>query len=179
MKKNPLSDLLAKEALKLLATNISTAVHQGQNMTARSSMLLGSTLAGQAFANAPVAAVHALAYPLGGHFHIPHGLSNSLLLPAVLRFNAEAAKHLYAELASILVTEPLAKNSTEQTEQFINTIENLIDNLGLPTQLRDMGISEDALPMLAKDAMQQQRLLINNPRVVSEADALAIYKSIY
>ncbi|MFT6043085.1 MAG: alcohol dehydrogenase class IV [Porticoccaceae bacterium] len=179
IKKNPLSDLLAKEALKLLATNISTAVHQGQNMTARSSMLLGSTLAGQAFANAPVAAVHALAYPLGGHFHIPHGLSNSLLLPAVLRFNAEAAKHLYAELASILVTEPLAKNSTEQTEQFINTIENLIDNLGLPTQLRDMGISEDALPMLAKDAMQQQRLLINNPRVVSEADALAIYKSIY
>jgi alcohol dehydrogenase class IV len=179
IKKNPLSDLLAKEALKLLAANISTAVHQGQNMTARSSMLLGSTLAGQAFANAPVAAVHALAYPLGGHFHIPHGLSNSLLLPAVLRFNAEAAKHLYAELASILVTEPLAKNSTEQTEQFINTIENLIDNLGLPTQLRDVGISEDALPMLAKDAMQQQRLLINNPRVVSEADALAIYKSIY
>jgi alcohol dehydrogenase class IV len=179
IKKNPLSDLLAKEALKLLAANISTAVHQGQNMTARSSMLLGSTLAGQAFANAPVAAVHALAYPLGGHFHIPHGLSNSLLLPAVLRFNAEAAKNLYAELASILVTEPLAKNSTEQTEQFINTIENLIDNLGLPTQLRDVGISEDALPMLAKDAMQQQRLLINNPRVVSEADALAIYKSIY
>ena len=89
--KNPLSDMLAREALRLMAGNIETAVKQGDNLEARSAMLLGAMLAGQAFANAPVAAVHALAYPLGGNYHIPHGLSNSLVLPHVLRFNAPEA----------------------------------------------------------------------------------------
>ena len=87
-KKNPLSDNLARQALSLLSRNIRTAVHDGANREARANMLLGAMLAGQAFANAPVAAVHALAYPLGGHYHIPHGLSNSLVLPSVLEFNA-------------------------------------------------------------------------------------------
>ena len=86
--KNPVSDMLAREALRLMAANIETATLQGDNLEARSAMLLGAMLAGQAFANAPVAAVHALAYPLGGNYHIPHGLSNSLVLPHVLRFNA-------------------------------------------------------------------------------------------
>ena len=87
-KKNPLSDNLALQALHLLSRNIRTAVREGGNPQARENMLLGACLAGQAFANAPVAAVHALAYPLGGHYHIPHGLSNSLVLPTVLEFNA-------------------------------------------------------------------------------------------
>src|SRR5690606_39209509 len=86
VRKNSYSDMLAREALRLLSANLHTAVHEGNNVEARSSMLLGAMLAGQAFANAPVAAVHALAYPLGGIFHIPHGLSNSLVLPHVMRF---------------------------------------------------------------------------------------------
>ncbi|MGB2045641.1 MAG: iron-containing alcohol dehydrogenase, partial [Porticoccaceae bacterium] len=94
--KNPLSDMLAGEALRLMANNLETAVKQGDNLEARSAMLLGAMLAGQAFANAPVAAVHALAYPLGGNYHIPHGLSNSLVLPHVLRFNASHSAALYA-----------------------------------------------------------------------------------
>src|SRR5690606_8013485 len=103
LKKNPRSDMLAREALRLLAGNLDEAVHNGSNLQARQAMLLGSLLAGQAFANAPVAAVHALAYPLGGHFHIPHGLSNALVLPSVVAFNAPAAESLYAELAPLLV----------------------------------------------------------------------------
>jgi alcohol dehydrogenase len=179
IKKNPISDLLAKEALHLLATNISTAVHHGKNVAARSAMLLGATLAGQAFANAPVAGVHALAYPLAGHAHIPHGQSNSLVLPAVLKFNSKTASSLYAELAPTLTSKPLANTIVNQSEQFITAIEALIDHLGIPTRLRDMGVSKDILPTLAKAAMQQQRLLINNPRVITEDDALTIYKSIY
>jgi alcohol dehydrogenase len=101
--KNPLSDMLAREALRLMAGNIETAVKQGHNLEARSAMLMGAMLAGQAFANAPVAAVHGLAYPLGGNYHIPHGLSNSLVLPHVLRFNAPAAADLYAQLAPIIL----------------------------------------------------------------------------
>nr|WP_294972328.1 iron-containing alcohol dehydrogenase [uncultured Pseudomonas sp.] len=178
LKKNPLSDLLAREALRLLALNLDEAVHNGRNREARQAMLLGACLAGQAFANAPVAAVHALAYPLGGHFHIPHGLSNALVLPEVIRFNAPNAGALYAELAPLLLGERL-RSDADRTEQFIAELADLSPRSGLPSRLRDAGVPEDSLPRLAADAMQQQRLLVNNPREVSERDALAIYRAAY
>ena len=180
LKRNPLSSLLAREALRLLASNLDLAVHNGSNREARQAMLLGACLAGQAFANAPVAAVHALAYPLGGHFHIPHGLSNALVLPHVLRFNAEAAAPLYAELAPLLLGDRLqAGDAYAQTEQFVSALAELSPRCGLPTRLRDAGVPADSLEQLASDAMLQQRLLVNNPRAVSEADALAIYRAAY
>ncbi|MDF3867704.1 iron-containing alcohol dehydrogenase [Pseudomonas denitrificans (nom. rej.)] len=178
LKKNPLSDLLAREALRLLALNLDEAVHNGRNREARQAMLLGACLAGQAFANAPVAAVHALAYPLGGHFHIPHGLSNALVLPEVIRFNAPNAGPLYAELAPLLLGERLRSNS-DRTEQFIAELADLSPRNGLPSRLRDAGVPEGSLPRLAADAMLQQRLLVNNPREVSESDALAIYRAAF
>ncbi len=174
LRKNPVSDALAREALLKLSGNIVTAVHQGDNLEARSNMLLGALLAGQAFANAPVAAVHALAYPLGGHFHIPHGLSNALVLPYVLRFNSDVAAPLYEELAP-LVQAPDGSPSPD----LITGLDHLIEACELPKRLRDMDIPEDFLPTLAADAMKQQRLLVNNPRDVSEADALAIYRQAY
>jgi len=178
LKKNPLSDLLAREALRLLALNLDEAVHNGRNREARQAMLLGACLAGQAFANAPVAAVHALAYPLGGHFHIPHGLSNALVLPEVIRFNAPNASPLYAELAPLLLGERL-RNDADRTEQFIAELADLSPRSGLPSRLRDAGVPQDSLPRLAADAMLQQRLLVNNPREVSESDALAIYRAAF
>ena len=177
-KKNPYSDMLAREALRLLAGNLSEAVHNGSNTAAREACLLGAMMAGQAFANAPVAAVHALAYPLGGHFHIPHGLSNSLVLPEVLRFNAPQAAALYAELAPLLSDQ--AFDGAEQGAQvLIHALESLIADVGLPVRLRDAGVTEASLETLAADAMLQQRLLINNPRDVSESDALAIYRAVF
>ncbi|TLP76158.1 iron-containing alcohol dehydrogenase [Pseudomonas nitroreducens] len=178
LKKNPLSDLLAREALRLLALNLDEAVHNGRNREARQAMLLGACLAGQAFANAPVAAVHALAYPLGGHFHIPHGLSNALVLPEVIRFNAPNAGSLYAELAPLLLGDRL-RSDADRTEQFIAELADLSPRSGLPSRLRDAGVPEDSLPRLAADAMLQQRLLVNNPREVSESDALAIYRAAF
>jgi len=177
-KKNPVSDMLAREALRLLAANIATATHRGTDLQARSNMLLGALYAGQAFANAPVAAVHALAYPLGGHFHIPHGLSNSLVLPHVLRFNAPQAAERYAELADVILGAQ-GGESAANAETLICWLENLIAELGLPSRLRDCGVREDSLPQLAADAMQQQRLLVNNPREVTEQDALAIYRAAF
>ncbi len=180
LKKNPLSDLLAREALRLLAANLDEVVHNGGNREARQAMLLGSCLAGQAFANAPCAAVHALAYPLGGHFHIPHGLSNALVLPHVLAFNASAAAPLYAELAPLVLGERLQGGSAaQQTEQFIAALADFSVRSGLPTRLRDAGVPQDMLPTMARDAMLQQRLLVNNPREVNEAQALAIYQVAY
>lgn len=176
--KNPLSDLLAKEALRLLYANLLPACRDGQDRAAREAMLLGATLAGQAFSNAPVAAVHALAYPLGGHFHVPHGLSNSLVLMHVLRFNASAAASLYAELADVLgcKTAPGA-SAQEKTDTFVDAMEALVIETGVARTLREVGVNESHLPMLAADAMKQQRLLINNPREMTEQFALDIYRA--
>lgn len=179
-KKNPMSDILAKQALQLLSANIVQACQHGEDIKARQAMLLGACLAGQAFANAPVAAVHALAYPLGGHYHIPHGLSNSLVLPTVLRFNAALAETEYAELAeNVLPASELGCDNASRCEQFIRYFETLIQQLKLPNTLAELDIKESDLPMLARDAMLQQRLLVNNPRPVSESDALAIYQASY
>ncbi|MBW2939997.1 iron-containing alcohol dehydrogenase [Zhongshania aquimaris] len=182
--KNPYSDLLAGEALRLMSTHILNATRDGSNLEARQGMMLGACLAGQAFANAPVAAVHALAYPLGGHYHIPHGLSNSLILPQVLAFNAPAAEELYAELAEFVIP-PLSldlgkpSSTSERCQQFIDYFVSLIKSLALPSRLSEMDIPEKDLPILAEDAMKQQRLLVNNPRPVTAADALAIYRAAY
>ena len=177
-KKNPISDMLAVRALELLARHIRTAVTDGGNRAAREAMLLGACLAGQAFANAPVAAVHALAYPLGGHYHIPHGLSNSLVLPSVLAFNARSAAPLYAELAEV-VTGSAQVGDEAKTQALIDGLRALIADVALPATLGAAGVKEGDLEMLAEDAMLQQRLLINNPRDVSYDDALGIYRAAY
>nr|WP_041492560.1 iron-containing alcohol dehydrogenase [Burkholderia lata] len=177
-KKNALSDALAREALRLLVSNLIPACENGHDRHAREAMLLGATLAGQAFANAPVAAVHALAYPLGGHFHIPHGLSNALMLGPVLRFNAEAAASHYSELADV-VSVGGTGDATARTAAFIAFLEDLMDRSGAPRRLRDVGVTQASLPTLAADAMKQQRLLLNNPVVVTESDALRLYEQAY
>lgn len=172
---NPISRMLAMQALQILAANIETAVFDGTNRNARQAMLLGSLLAGQAFANSPVAAVHALAYPLGGIFHIPHGLSNALVLPFVLAFNLPAAHADYAALAPALNPALAHLPEGDQAEAFIAGLAALSAKLGLRQRLRDVGVPQDALGQLAADAMKQTRLLVNNPRPLTEADALAIY----
>jgi len=175
---NPLSKMLAREALRLLGANIETAVFEGSNLEARSAMLLGSMLAGQAFANSPVAAVHALAYPIGGSFHVPHGLSNALVLPHVLRFNMVEASMLYAEIAAdAFPTLSGDEGSQARGSAFVDALASLSVRLGLEQRLRDVGIGREHLPKLAADAMKQTRLLVNNPRVLGEADALAIYEA--
>ncbi|MFO1471222.1 MAG: iron-containing alcohol dehydrogenase [Turneriella sp.] len=173
IKKNTYSDLLAREALRLLSSYLVTAVNEGKNLEARQAMLYGAMLAGQAFANAPVAAVHALAYPLGGHYHISHGLSNSLMLPHVLRFNMPVAEKLYAELCGLI---PSANGIMPSGEKFVDILMGLISETGIPHTLKAAGVPRADLPMLARDAMLQQRLLVNNPRVVTEADALRLYE---
>lgn len=176
-KKNPVSDALAREALRLLSANIVTACEKPQDEKARASMMLGSMLAGQAFANSPVAAVHAMAYPLGGIFHVPHGLSNALMLEPVLRFNAPKAAHHYAELADI-VAPGAAGSDADKCDAFIRRIVEIVEATGVERRLRDVGVSHNDLPRMAEDALKGQRLLQNNPRPVSYEDALAMYTDV-
>ncbi len=176
--RNLMSKTLAVQALTLLGANIETAVADGTNIEARGAMLLGSMLAGMAFANSPVGAVHALAYPIGAVFHVPHGLSNTLVLPHVLRFNTAAAAEEYAELAPHLFPCIDMEQGRQATcAELIERLSALSARLGLKQRLREVGVSEDDLPGLAKDAMLQTRLLVNNPREVGEEDALSIYRA--
>lgn len=174
IRKNPLSDGLAQQALMRLARGLPRAMANGMDLTARGDMLLGAMLAGQAFANAPVAAVHALAYPIGALFHVPHGLSNTQVLAPVLRFNAETHPTLYAELADLLVPGSSGSDAV-RAGQFIDFMERLTDDCGVNPRLREVGISHNDLPKLAEDAMKQTRLLQNNQRDMTYQDALDIY----
>ncbi|MES2297321.1 MAG: iron-containing alcohol dehydrogenase [Pseudomonadota bacterium] len=177
-KKNPISDMLARQALALLSANLLKACENGDDLEAREAMLLGAYLAGTAFSNAPVAAVHALAYPIGGLFHVAHGLSNSLVLPHVLRFNLPVAFEHYAELASIVV--PHASGSSEaRAEALIVAMHQISAMTGIQTTLQQVGVKPSDLDRLAADAMLQTRLLANNPRELALADARAIYAAAY
>jgi alcohol dehydrogenase class IV len=176
---NPISKVLAKQALRLMGAALETAVHKPRDIEARSDMLLGSLLAGQAFANSPVAAVHALAYPIGGHYKVPHGLSNALVLPQVLRFNAVIAPQSYAEIAACAFPDLAGLRPQAAATAFAEAMADLSKRCGLQQRLRDLGIKRGALPMLAGDAMNQTRLLVNNPRTVTQADALAIYEAVW
>jgi len=178
-KKNPLSDTLAREALRLLGGNLIAACQNGKDRAAREAMLLGAALAGQAFANSPVAAVHALAYPLGGHYHVPHGLSNALMLGPVLRYNMAAAAPLYAELSDVLLGPRPGRDEAVRSQEFVAEMERLMNESGAPRRLRDVGVTDNSLAMLASDAMKQMRLLVNNPVEVTEADALALYREAF
>jgi alcohol dehydrogenase class IV len=179
LKKNPLSDALALKALQLLYTNLPAAVNDGQDAGVREAMLLGSLFAGMAFANAPVAAVHALAYPLGGHYGLPHGLTNSLVLLPVLEFNLVAAAGLYAELGRTILPELAGANDATASRAFVAAIRARVAAMPYAQSLRQAGVKESDLPMLADDAMKVQRLLVNNPREVTHADALALYRAAY
>ena len=175
--KNPLSDALAREALRLLSSNLLTAIEQPGDEEARSAMLLGAHLAGLAFSNAPVAGVHALAYPLGGLHHLPHGLTNALMLRHVLGHNFEAAREHYAELAEIIDPDCAGQGSQARAALLIERLDRLAQDSGLALRLRDHGITFDEAPLLAKEAMKQTRLLVNNPCEISESDAQRLYEA--
>jgi alcohol dehydrogenase class IV len=174
-----LSDLLAFRAMELLSKNIRMAFAHGENLLARSNVMEGSLLAGIAFANAGVGAVHAFAYPLGGEFHLAHGLTNTLMLPYVMRYNIMGCPHKFAQMAKAFGERVEGISELVGAEISVRFVERLSDDLRVPRRLRDVGIPEDAIPRLAEAAMKVTRLLANNPRKMTLEDAIAIYKFAY
>jgi alcohol dehydrogenase len=175
--KNPMSDMLARQALTLISANLIRACDEPGNVSARAAMLLAAHLAGVAFANAPVAGVHALAYPLGGHFHVPHGVSNALMLTHVLGHNMAAALPLYAELGTLLDPAAVQLGRQGQARALIAHLDALSDAAGVPRRLSEVGIGAEHLDLLAGEAMKQERLLVNNPCPISRADARRLYEA--
>lgn len=173
---NPYSQMLALEACRWLGKSTKTAILEPENIKARANVQYGSMLAGQAFGNSPVAAVHALAYPLGGHFKLPHGLTNTLVLPGVLTYNQEVTD--YSPLAAALFPHDQGEimyHKSDIAEVICRNIKELADLAGIETQMRYHGISRDHIPMLAEESMKQARLLVNNPREITQEVAEQIY----
>ncbi len=175
---HPMVDMYALMGIKLIAANLERAVKNGKDQEAREAMALGSMYGGLCLGPVNTAAVHALSYPLGGEFHISHGLSNAILLPSVMRFNYSANPEKYAEVAIACGVE--RKENDEKTAMAgVDFITELSKRCGIPTTLSEINIPESAVDRMAKAAMNVQRLLKNNPRTVTEADAKEIYESLY
>lgn len=173
-----MTDMLAREAIRLIVGNIRTAFANGSDLDARSRMLEGSLIAGMAFANAGVTAVHAFAYPIGAEFHIPHGVANSIMLAPVMEFNMLGNLKKFAELAELLGENTHGMNLREKALTAVNAIRLLSEDLEIPKQLGRFGVKETDIPMLAEGVMKVTRLLANNPRMLTKEDAERIYRSV-
>jgi alcohol dehydrogenase class IV len=172
-----MTDILAFRAMELLYHNIRTAFANGNNLDARSKMLEGSLLAGMAFANAGVTAVHAFAYPIGAEFHIPHGIANTLMLPHVMRFNILGNLPKFAEIPQAFDLPTESFDELRAAEMFLDAIERLAEDLRVPMHLAEFGIEENDISGLAEGAMKVTRLLANNPRIMTLEDAKEIYRA--
>ncbi len=175
---HPSVDIYALQGIRLIAANLVRAVKDGKDVEAREAMAFGSLYGGLCLGPVNTAAVHALSYPLGGEFHIPHGLSNAILLPSVMKFNMPSSVKRYAEVAIAMGCEP-GKDDYETAQRGVDFIYQLAEAVGIPKKLTDLGIPQTAVDGMAKAAMEVQRLLKNNPRVVTEQDARDIYNSLY
>ena len=174
---HPCVDMYALKGISLIAQNLERAVKDGKNMEAREAMLLGSMYGGLGLGPVNTAAVHALAYPVGGMFHKSHGLSNSILLPTVMRFNMQGNEKRYADVA-IACGCQRGETDAETALRGVEFICQLSKACGIPQTLEEIGIPKTAVPQMAKAAMLQQRLLKNNPRPVTEQDCVDIYNSL-
>ena len=175
---HPIVDTYAIQGIKLISANLARAVHDGNDVEARAALALGSLYGGMCLGPVNTAAVHALAYPLGGRFHIAHGVSNALLLPHVLRFNFSAAPERYAEIAAAL---GVSRNGSVlvTAEHGVEFLSQLARDCGVPQKLSDLNIPREAIPWLAGSAIKVTRLLKNNLRPLTEADAAQIYAAAY
>lgn len=175
---HPIIDMYALKGIELIANNLLTAFKDGKNLEAREALMLGSLYGGLCLGPVNTAAVHALSYPLGGEYHIPHGLANAILLPAVMEFNYSANPDKYARIA--LACGAKEGQTTEETARNgVHLIISLAKECGIPTTLTEIGIPHESIEHLAEAAMQVTRLLKNNPREVTPADAKNIYQSLY
>lgn len=173
-----MTDVLACRAMELLYHNIRIAFAQGGNLEARAKMLEGSLLAGMAFANAGVTAVHAFAYPIGAEFHIPHGVANSLMLAPVMEFNMLGSLERFAHMARIFGEGMTGLSPRALAPKAVEAMEQLRRDLELPGHLGDFGVVPDDIPRLAAGVLKVTRLLANNPRLITQRDAEEIYRKV-
>ncbi|MED3952511.1 iron-containing alcohol dehydrogenase [Priestia aryabhattai] len=176
---NPATDALALKAIRMISSSLRAAVEDGKDKEARTQMSYGSYLAGLAFFNAGVAGVHALAYPLGGQFHISHGESNAVLLPYVMGYIRSSCVTKMRDIFEALGGNATSLSTEEASYQCVKHLQSLIKDVGIPQTLRRFDIPESALQKLTEDGVQQKRILARSPLPLHEKDIRAIYQSAY
>lgn len=176
LKATPHTDMYALEAVRLIAGSLRTAVANGSDREAREKMAMGAFFAGVSLANAGVGGVHALAYPLGGKFHVSHGVSNALLLAPVLEFNMMGNLKKFADVAEAMGQSVAGKSLREAAQLAVEACRVLAEDVGIPRSLKDVGVTEQDVEFLTLSAEKQTRLLTNNPRVMAKKDIEAIYR---
>ncbi|WP_110954329.1 iron-containing alcohol dehydrogenase [Anaerosinus massiliensis] len=177
-KANPFSDTFALKAIKLISRSIRTAYNDGKNLQAREDMLLGATFGGISIATSSTTAVHALSYPLGGKYHIPHGLSNAILLPDVMKFNLDVCEDKFKDIAVAMELDIENCTTRQAAEKMIENLYSMIEDMNVTCDLREKGINESVLDDLVDAAAKVTRLLDNNPKVVTKDDMREIYKKL-
>jgi alcohol dehydrogenase class IV len=176
--RHPLGDALAEKAIRLIGQHLRRAVKNGNDLDARDGMALGATIAGLAFSNVGVALVHALEYPVGGTVPVSHGAGNGLLLPYVMRFNLPGREAEFAQIAHLLGEEQFGLISPRaRAERAISAVEKLRKDIGIPDRLRDIGVKEDQLRMLAEKAHAIKRITRVNPRQATVEELEGILKA--
>lgn len=176
---HPFGDMFAEKAIALIGKYLRRAVANGGDLDAREGMSLAATLAGLAFSNVGVAAVHALEYPLGGATHCSHGAGNGLLLPFVMRYNLPARRHQLAIIARLLGAEVEGRSEADAAEAAIAAVEHLRHDIGIPLRLRDLGVTESQLRPFAEKAFAIKRILRVNPRPVTVEDLEGILRAAF
>lgn len=178
-KANPFSDLYALEGLDLILNNIMDACNDPEAMEAKNRMQIAAYYGGMAITASGTTAVHALSYPLGGKYHIPHGVSNAMLLAPVMRFNEPMCRDKFAVAYDRCVhTERSCTTVEEKSAYMLAWMEKIVKELDIPTNLKEFGVPAEDLEGLVEAGMQVQRLLVNNMREVTPADARALYQTI-
>ena len=175
MNATPFSDLLASRAIELIAKYLPMAFAKGENIEARYHMSLASLLAGMAFASGGLGAVHALAYPLGTEYHLPHGRTNAIMLPHVMEFNSIGNRSRYALIAEMMGKKEVPIDLKAGVAKAVEAVIQLLDDIQIPYHLKDYGIPKEAIPKLVEGGMRQARLFVPNPRDLREEDVEAIY----
>jgi alcohol dehydrogenase class IV len=173
-----ITDMLAVKAMELLFDNLRIVCANGENLEARTKMIEGSLLAGMAFANAGVTAVHAFAYPIGSEFHIPHGVANTIMILPVMEFNLMGNLRKFADIANIFGQNTEGLSERQAARLSVEAVRELAEDLGVPSSLSVYGVKEEDIPGLAKGVMKVTRLLANNPRELSLKDAEMIYRKV-
>jgi len=177
VKATPMTDLYAAEAIRLIGRSIRTAVFRGSDLAARSDMALGSLFAGFSIANAGTGAVHAMAYPLGGQFHVPHGIANASLLPYVLPWNLQGNVAKFAQIALLLGESTEGLSPLEAAEKAVAAITRLCQDLGIPAHMSEFGVKAEDVRAMAEFAHATRRLMDNNPRNLTVAEVEQIYRA--
>jgi len=179
LQSNPMSDIVAKEAIALIGANLKRAFEEGDDLQARREMLLGSLMAGLALASAGVGACHALAYPLGAFFDIPHGLANAVLLPYIMDYNCSSAEAKFAEVASLMGGMDPKQSQKSDPEKGVDVVRRLSQNIGIPQGLKDLDIPESDIEKMAEMAMTVARPIENKPRKMTKEAAIGIYREAF